>query len=41
MFTEPEIDDTTAQSAISTGHMPPDPQVAALGQKSLRLLQVS
>ncbi len=30
MFTELEIDHNTVQSAISTGHLPPDPQVAAL-----------
>ena len=30
MFTELEIDENTVQSAISTGHLPADPQVAAL-----------
>jgi glutaminase len=34
MFTEPEIDETTLQSAVSTGHMPPEPQVAELVRKA-------
>jgi len=30
MFTEIEVDEATAQSAISTGHLPPEPEAATL-----------
>ena len=40
MFTEIDVDEATAQSVVSTGHLPPEQEVATLIDRGVRALQI-